>query len=66
VRDREGKPDLIRNELESVVGRMLWKEVWGPHIIGSKWWWEDEGIVEECERMRTEWEYDVFEAAKES
>lgn len=54
-----------KQELKSIVGRMLWKEMWGSYVQGDKWWWEDERIVEECERMGTVWEYAVIEAVKE-
>jgi hypothetical protein len=54
-----------REELKAVVGRMLWKEIWGGFIKGVKWWWEDEQIVEECTKMRTLWEYLIIEAVKQ-
>ncbi|KAH7360390.1 hypothetical protein BKA65DRAFT_183757 [Rhexocercosporidium sp. MPI-PUGE-AT-0058] len=54
-----------KQELKSIVGRMLWKEMWGTYVQGDKWWWEEERIVEECERMGTVWEYAVIEAVKE-
>jgi hypothetical protein len=65
VIDGSERANSTRNELESVIGRMLWKEIWGPHVIENKWWWEDKEIVEECERLRTVWEFAVIEAAKE-
>ncbi|PBP16261.1 hypothetical protein BUE80_DR013067 [Diplocarpon rosae] len=61
----EEEMENTRHELKSVVGRMLWKEMWGAYVQGQKWWWEDEGIVEECEKMGTAWEYAVVEAVKE-
>jgi hypothetical protein len=54
-----------RHELKSQVGRMLWKEMWGTFVEGEKWWWEDEKVLEECERMGTGWEYAVIAAVKE-
>lgn len=54
-----------KQELKSVVGRMLWKEMWGAYVEGEKWWWEDGSVVEECERMGTCWEYAVIEGVKE-
>jgi hypothetical protein len=57
--------DDTRAELKSVLGRMLWREMWGAYVEGRSWWWEDVGIVEECERMGTCWEYAVIEAVKE-
>ncbi len=52
-------------ELKSVVGRMLWREIWGPWVLGRRWWWEDSAIVKECERLGTKWEYAVIEGVKE-
>ncbi|KAK0109916.1 hypothetical protein ONS95_002587 [Cadophora gregata] len=57
--------DNTKQELKSIVGRMLWKEMWGSYVQGDKWWWEDESILEECDRMGTVWEYAVIEAVKE-
>lgn len=53
-----------RRELKSQVGRMLWRETWGSFVEGDKWWWDDEAIIEECERLGTIWEYAVIEAIK--
>ncbi|CAG8959218.1 hypothetical protein HYFRA_00012576 [Hymenoscyphus fraxineus] len=58
------KNDIIKQELKSVVGRMLWKEMWGSFVEARGWWWEDEGIVEECGRLRTCWEWSVVDAVK--
>lgn len=54
------------HKLSVVVGRLLWKELWGPYVTGSKfkWWWEDANIVEECRAMGTRWEGVVVEAVK--
>jgi hypothetical protein len=61
----EDEAERTKQELKSVVGRMLWKELWGGYVEGEKWWWDDEGAVEECERMGTCWEYAVIEGVKE-
>ncbi|KAE9379610.1 hypothetical protein N431DRAFT_398005 [Stipitochalara longipes BDJ] len=61
----EDETERTRQELKSVVGRMLWKEMWGGYVVGEKWWWDDESVVEECERMGTCWEYAVIEGVKE-
>lgn len=58
------KNDIIKQELKSVVGRMLWKEMWGAFVEAKGWWWEDGGILEECERLRTCWEWSVVDAVK--
>lgn len=58
--------DSVEQQLESVIGRMLWKEMWGPYVqAAEKWWWEDESVMEECEKMRTCWEYAVIKAVKQ-
>ncbi|OLN97624.1 hypothetical protein CCHL11_01187 [Colletotrichum chlorophyti] len=56
----------VKQELRSVVGRMLWKEVWGQYITAEKWWWEHSEIVDECERLKTTWEYSMIEAVKDA
>jgi hypothetical protein len=61
----EDEAERTRQELKSVVGRMLWKEMWGGYVEGEKWWWDDEDVVEECGRMGTCWEYAVIEGVKE-
>lgn len=65
----ENPPDgrgATRVELRSIVGRMLWKEVWGSYITADKWWWEDPACIEECTTMGTFWEYSLIEAVKEA
>jgi hypothetical protein len=57
--------ECTKQELKGMVGRMLWKEIWGPFVEGKSWWWEDEKVIEECERFGTCWEYAVIEAVKE-
>ncbi|KAH8601921.1 hypothetical protein B0O99DRAFT_589087 [Bisporella sp. PMI_857] len=52
--------------LASTVGRMLWKEIYGPFVVGKSWWWEDEEIVDECYTMGTKWEVMIIEAAKKA
>ncbi len=52
-------------ELKSMVGRMLWKEMWGSFVEGDEWWWDDKSVIEECERIGTCWEYTMIEAVKE-
>jgi hypothetical protein len=61
----DDETDRTKQELKSVVGRLLWKEMWGGFVEGEMWWWDDESVVEECERMGTCWEYAVIEAVKE-
>lgn len=59
------------HRLSVVVGRLLWKELWGPYVTGVtatrfKWWWDDANIVEECRAIGTRWEGVVVEAVKRS
>lgn len=63
--EEERREEEIRQELKSQVGRMLWKEMWGGFVEGDKWWWEDEQVLDECEKMGTGWEYAVIAAVKE-
>lgn len=63
--DAVDKSAIVKQELKSVVGRMLWKEIWGSYVQADRWWWEDTSIIEECEKMGTCWEYAVIQAVKE-
>ncbi|KAI8278718.1 hypothetical protein K4K59_009125 [Colletotrichum sp. SAR11_240] len=56
----------IKQELRSLVGRMLWMEVWGQFITADKWWWEQPDIAEECDQLKTSWEYSIIEAVKDA
>ncbi|KAK2602700.1 hypothetical protein N8I77_009209 [Diaporthe amygdali] len=53
-------------ELRAVVGRMLWREIWGSFVGADRWWWEVPEIVDECINRETHWEYSVIAACKES
>ncbi|CRK38770.1 hypothetical protein BN1723_004478 [Verticillium longisporum] len=55
----------VKQELRSLVGRLLWMDVWGNYIAADGWWWDDPAIVQECQQMRTSWEYCVIEAVKD-
>lgn len=57
---------MARSELRTVVGRMLWQEVWGAFVAADRWWWDVPEIVDECVRLGTYWEYSVITACKES
>lgn len=57
--------EQVEWQLKSIIGRMLWKEMWGSYVEGDKWWWDDAAIVEECERMGTCWAGSIIEAVKE-
>lgn len=54
-----------RMDLVCMVGRLLWKEVWGSFVHGRTWWWEDPEIVEECLLLDTRWEYWMIDSTKE-
>ncbi|KDN70244.1 hypothetical protein CSUB01_03474 [Colletotrichum sublineola] len=54
----------VKQELRTMVGRMLWREVWGQFITADQWWWEQPDIVAECEQLKTAWEYSIIEAVK--
>ena len=59
------KEDIIKMELKTILGRMLWKEMWGGFVEGERWWWDDRRIIEECARLGTAWEGGVIEAVKD-
>ncbi|KAF1939536.1 hypothetical protein EJ02DRAFT_254775 [Clathrospora elynae] len=44
-------------ELSTIIGRTLWKDIWGSFVNDVPdepgWWWEDEEIVEECLKRQT-------------
>lgn len=56
--------ERIQEELRSVVGRMLWQEVWGKMVTGDDNWWDDPECVEECSRLGTFFEFSRIEAVK--
>ncbi|KAH8652496.1 hypothetical protein BX600DRAFT_553868 [Xylariales sp. PMI_506] len=53
-------------ELQCLVMRMLWQEVWSSFVYADRWWWEDEDIVSECAELGTYWRYSHIVAVKES
>lgn len=50
----------IDKELSTIIGRSLWKDIWGSFVEDipdePKWWWEDEDIVQECLQRQTVFE----------
>jgi hypothetical protein len=58
------KEDGELAELSALVGRMLWKEVWGGYVEGKGWWWEDNEVLEECKELGTRWECVLVKAVK--
>ncbi|KAF4994044.1 hypothetical protein FGRMN_6078 [Fusarium graminum] len=63
--DREHSEREVKAEVRSIIGRLLWMEVWGNFVTGDKWWWEDEGCVNECVQLGTVWEYHIIEGIKQ-
>lgn len=55
----------VKAEVRSIIGRLLWMEVWGSFVTGDKWWWEHEGCVNECLQLGTVWEYHMIDGVKE-
>jgi hypothetical protein len=47
----------VEKELATTIGRALWKDIWGPFVDDipgeSRWWWEDDEIVQECLKRQT-------------
>jgi SAM-dependent methyltransferase len=59
-----GKGEGTPAELNAIIDKMLWKEMWGGYLDGKEWWWDNEAVMEECERMETRWECSLVEAVK--
>ncbi|KAL5609963.1 hypothetical protein FOVSG1_004644 [Fusarium oxysporum f. sp. vasinfectum] len=55
----------VKAEVRSIIGRLLWMEVWGSFVTGDKWWWEHEGCVNECLQLGTVWEYHMIDGVKQ-
>ncbi|POR35730.1 Uncharacterized protein TPAR_04081 [Tolypocladium paradoxum] len=70
-RDPDPAIDRLRTEretkaeLRSLVGRMLWREVWGDYVTAGSWWWDDAACMDECLELGTFWEYHMIEAVKD-
>ncbi|KAL7922130.1 hypothetical protein ACQKWADRAFT_327209 [Trichoderma austrokoningii] len=70
-RDQDAAKDSMQTENEakaqvrSLIGRMLWVEVWGPYVTCNKWWWDDPECVAECLELGTLWEYHAVKGVKE-
>jgi hypothetical protein len=47
----------VDRELSTVIGRALWKDLWGGFVDDvpdePKWWWDDEEITTECLKRGT-------------
>jgi hypothetical protein len=63
--DRGPSEREVKAEVRSIIGRLLWMEVWGSLVTGDKWWWEDEGCVNECLQLGTVWEYHMIDGIKQ-
>jgi hypothetical protein len=63
--DRTHSEREVKAEVRSIIGRLLWMEVWGGFVTGDKWWWEDEGCVNECVQLGTVWDYHIIEGIKQ-
>ncbi|SPJ71185.1 uncharacterized protein FTOL_00913 [Fusarium torulosum] len=63
--DRSHSEREIKAEVRSIIGRLLWMEIWGGFVTGDKWWWEDEGCVNECVQLGTVWDYHIIEGIKQ-
>lgn len=61
-RDRTAEGKETRAELRSIVGRMLWREVWGEFVTSDTWWWDDDACMQECLELGTFWEYHSIQA----
>lgn len=59
----------MESELASVVGREMWRDVWGEFVDldegDERWWWEDEEILQECRERGTVFECRTIFACRE-
>jgi hypothetical protein len=50
----------IDNELSTIIGRAMWRDVWGIFVDDApgepRWWWDDEDIIQECLERQTVFE----------
>lgn len=65
VQDNVQKENEAKAQVRSLIGRMLWVEVWGPYVTSNKWWWDDPACVAECLELGTFWEYHTVKGVKE-
>jgi hypothetical protein len=60
----------VDKELSAVIGRTLWRDVWGTFVEDipgeAKWWWEDQEIVRECLEQQTVLECQAIFAYRKS
>ncbi|KAF2176741.1 hypothetical protein K469DRAFT_645200 [Zopfia rhizophila CBS 207.26] len=58
----------VDDELSTLIGKELWKDNWGRFIDEvpgqARWWWEDEGVIQECRECRTAFECGTLFAFK--
>ncbi|KAL5120254.1 hypothetical protein ACEQ8H_001812 [Pleosporales sp. CAS-2024a] len=51
-------------KLSAVVGRAMWRDAWGSFIDStageSRWWWDEENIVQECLERQTNFQFRVI------
>ncbi|KAH8901672.1 hypothetical protein GQ53DRAFT_8145 [Thozetella sp. PMI_491] len=54
----------IEAEVCSLIGRMLWEDIWGAFLTTDARWWNNDECVKECENLGTYWECKFIEATK--
>ena len=59
----------VHDELSTLVGRALWKDIWGGFVEERpgkpRWWWEDQEVKNECLERKTVFECATLFAFKE-
>ena len=55
----------IEQELQNIIGRMAWIEIWKDYIVADYWWWEEPKIMEECATLQTVWTWHEIKARKQ-
>ncbi|KAF2120538.1 hypothetical protein BDV96DRAFT_671612 [Lophiotrema nucula] len=63
-----GKATDVDTELSAMVGRALWRDIWGEFVDDipgePRWWWEDEEVMQECRELNTVFECGSIHAFK--
>ncbi|KAF2264589.1 hypothetical protein CC78DRAFT_616740 [Lojkania enalia] len=58
----------VDGELSTLIGRALWKDIWGEYVDDlpgePRWWWEDEEVMQECLKYKTVFECGAIYAFK--
>ncbi|KAF2740012.1 hypothetical protein EJ04DRAFT_263602 [Polyplosphaeria fusca] len=63
-----GNKSDVDSELSALVGRALWRDIWGDFVDDipgePQWWWEDVEVMQECRERNTVFECGAIFAFK--